>query len=138
MDFSKSSFIAFIQQAFKYGLVGVVNTIVSLGTIFIGMKVIHCSYILSNIMGYSVGIACSFFFNKRWTFKSNGNAQIEMLIFLGISGVCYLIQLAGLVFLKEALHIKAEIAQVLAIAFYTMPNFLGNKFITFRNAARVS
>lgn len=117
---------------FKFGVVGVVNSLITLSIIFMLMKIFNVSYIISNVLGYLFGIINSFIWNKKWTFQSSGNSRREMLVFFILFGVCYLLQLAALVIIAEVLGVPEEYSQVLALAVYTVTNFMGNKFITFK------
>jgi putative flippase GtrA len=120
-------------QAIRFGLVGVLNTAVTLAVIFVLMKGLRVHYALSNCIGYLLGFLNSFVLNKKWTFRSKGNVGIEGVLFVAVFGVCYLIQLGALVFLKETMSIKADYSQLLAMAVYTGFNFMLNKVITFKN-----
>jgi putative flippase GtrA len=120
-------------QAMKFGLVGVLNTGITLGMIFVLMKGLRVHYALSNCIGYALGFLSSFVFNKKWTFQSKGNVSREGVLFGAVFGVCYLIQLGALLLMKETMNIKADYAQLLAIAVYTGLNFMLNKLITFKN-----
>jgi len=120
-------------QAIRFGVVGVLNTGITLTVIFVLMKGLRVHYALSNIIGYLLGFLSSFVLNKRWTFQSRRNMGLEGVLFVAVFGVCYLIQLVTLVFMKETMGIKADYAQLLAMAVYTSLNFILNKLITFKN-----
>ena len=122
-----------IEQFIKYGLVGVSNTIITLSIIFVFMKLLNVSYIPSNAVGYLFGFINSFILNKIWTFKSKKSIGRESLFFVLIFVTCYLLQLILLIILKEKLQIMPEYAQIISILFYSILNFSGNKFITFKN-----
>jgi putative flippase GtrA len=119
-------------QAIRFGLVGVLNTFITIAVIFILMKGFRVHYALSNSIGYALGFINSFLLNKKWTFRSAGNVGIEGMLFVAVFGVCYLIQFGALLFMKEVIGIKAEYAQLLAMPVYTSLNFMLNKFVTFR------
>ena len=122
-----------LKQAIKYGIVGLGNTVITASVIWIMMKVFGCSDILSNIIGYAFGVLNSFVLNKQWTFNST-TAWLPSLIRFGIVfGVCYLLQLALLIYLNSTLTIDSYYNQLIAMAFYTVINFLMNKFYTFRS-----
>ena len=44
-----------VKQAIKYGIVGVGNTVITAVVIWIMMKLLGCSDIVSNIVGYAAG-----------------------------------------------------------------------------------
>ena len=122
-----------IEQFAKFGMVGVLNTIITISVIFIFMKLFHVSYIISNAVGYLFGFINSFILNKIWTFKSKKSIGSESFFFVLIFIICYSLQLILLVILKEKLQIMPEYAQIISMIFYSIINFSGNKFITFKN-----
>ena len=82
-----------LTQFFKYISVGLINTSISFITILV------CIYlgggdILSNIIGYILGIACSFMLNSQWTFGKNKLSFHLLRDFLLIDRIyCHLIGL---------------------------------------------
>lgn len=122
----------FIRHAFKFGIVGVLNTIVCLGTILLLQNVFSVYYVIANIVGYPLGLINSFIWNKLWTFKSKKFVKKEILLFLLIALISYAIQFSVLRYVVEILKVNENWAQVISALFYTIPNFLGNKFITFK------
>ncbi|MDR1558028.1 MAG: GtrA family protein [Tannerellaceae bacterium] len=121
-----------IKQAIKYGIVGVSNTLLSLCVIWVMMKVLGYSDIVSNITGYIAGIINSFIWNKQWTFRSPDTWIGSALRFGGVFGICYAMQLGLLLYLNGHLSIDPYYNQVIAMLFYTAINFLMNKYFTFK------
>ena len=118
-------------KVIKYGIVGLINTTITLAVIFILMEVFSVNYIVSNAAGYVLGIINSFIWNKLWVFKGHANVVVELLLFLTVFGISYLVQLGFLVLIKEVAGVDVRISQVLAMFVYTIVGFLGNRFITF-------
>jgi len=127
-----NSILKTTQQFIKYGIVGVINTLITLSVIFLLMNGFDVNYLISNIVGYMLGFINSFILNKLWTFKSKGKLKNELFLFIIAFLVCYGAQLLFLIFLIEGLDFSAEISQIIAMAFYTILNFLGNKYFTFK------
>ena len=122
-----------IKQAIKYGVVGVINTLITAVVIWIMMKLLGCSDVVSNIVGYIAGVLNSFIWNKKWTFKSTEKWIGSAIRFGVVFGVCYLLQLGLLVFVLDTyLPIDPYYNQLIAMAFYTVINFVMNKFYTFK------
>ena len=132
--FLKKFNLPFFIEAIKFSFVGVINTSITLLTIFILMKLFSVSYIISNIIGYAFGFINSFVMNKKWTFKANGPLFRETALFIIIFIICYILQLLFLILLTRYIGINTEYSQVLAMIIYTVFNFLGNKFITFKKS----
>ena len=122
-----------IKQAIKYGVVGVINTLITAVVIWIMMKLLGCSDVVSNVVGYIAGVLNSFIWNKKWTFKSTEKWMGSAIRFGVVFGICYLLQLGLLVFvLNPYLAIDPYYNQLIAMAFYTATNFVMNKFYTFK------
>ena len=79
-------------QFIKYALVGVLNTLVTLSTIFLCKSVIGINPLVSNAIGYVAGVINSFLWNKTWVFRSHVSYLREALIFLVGFILCYGIQ----------------------------------------------
>lgn len=120
-----------VKEIVKFGLVGILNTFVSLFIIFMLMNYFHVSYVLSNLCGYTVAVINSFIWNKLWTFYGKGSIKNEFIIFMVIFVICYLAQLGLLIFLKEVLTLSVDISQILAMIFYMVLNFIGQKYFAF-------
>lgn len=122
-----------VKQAIKYGVVGVSNTLITAIVIWIMMKVLGFSDVVSNITGYVAGVLNSFIWNKQWTFQSSAGWVGSAVRFGIVFGICYLLQLGVLMYLNEHLSIDPYYNQLLAMAFYTVINFIMNKFYTFKD-----
>ncbi len=122
-----------VRQAIKYGIVGVGNTLITALVIWILMKGLGCSDVLSNSVGYAAGVLNSFLWNRKWTFRSDAGWMSSGFRFLVAFGICYLLQLALLVYvLNRYLPIDPYYNQLLAMVFYTAINFVMNKYYTFK------
>jgi putative flippase GtrA len=122
-----------LKQALKYGIVGISNTLITAVIIWVMMKTLSCSAILSNITGYAAGVLNSFIWNKKWTFARSGAWVRSALLFGLVFAVCYLLQLGLLLFLDRRLAIDPYYNQLIAMLFYTLINFLMNKYVTFKS-----
>ena len=121
-----------LKQAIRYGVVGVSNTLITAVVIWVMMKMAGCSDVLSNITGYAAGVLNSFVLNKKWTFKSAIGWTRGAVRFGVVFGICYLMQLGLLLYLNKHLTIDSYFNQLLAMAFYTVINFIMNKYYTFK------
>jgi putative flippase GtrA len=139
-----------LAQAFKYGLVGVINTLLSLVIIWLMTKKAGCSEPFSNFTGYFAGLLNSFFLNRRWTFDSKGKILDSSVKFFIVFAFCYVVQLIVLLLLnkycpdtpplyglfKPALALlkidSLFYIQMISMAVYTILGFLINKYYTFK------
>jgi putative flippase GtrA len=117
----------------KYGLVGVINTLITGIILFVLMNGFKVSYDISNAVGYVAGFFNSFIMNKFWTFKGNQTSTIKQLLkFTAVFAVCYFIQLGLVIFLVEKLNVNKNISQLIGMVFYTLIGFIFNKLFTFK------
>jgi putative flippase GtrA len=146
----------FLIQALKYGIVGIMNTLLTAITIWLMMHLVFgagndeavSSVVLSisNTVGYIVGLINSFIWNRSWTFKSKKHWIIDFLRFVIAFLICFIPQLLLVNLLNAHIHINsvqfslfnhdylasfAYICQLIGIIFYTVLNFLCNKYYTF-------
>lgn len=121
----------FLNQLFRYSIVGVLNTILGLSAIYLLYNFFHFDYIVSNIGGYFVGLVNGFIWNKKWTFESSKHFSKEIVPFLIVFGISYAVNLVIVILMVETFKIDPNIAQIPGIAAYSSTNFLVNKYWTF-------
>jgi putative flippase GtrA len=149
----------FFIEAFKYGLVGILNTLLTAVTIWVMMyglfsvqeeeKVPEMVISVSNIVGYTVGLTNSFICNRKWTFKSTTGWKKDFIKFIIAFLISYIPQLLLVNILNNYANIpeihftffcysylitSAYICQLIGIVFYTIMNFLCNKYYTFKKS----
>lgn len=130
----KDRFGKVFGQMIKYGVVGVINTLITLAILFVLQNAFGVSYKLSNAVGYIAGFINSFVLNKLWTFRGNINSTFSQFIrFALVFALCYLLQLGFVILLVEAMHMEKNISQLIGMVFYTFIGFLFNKLFTFRD-----
>ena len=133
-------------EILRYILVGIANTFVGFGLISL-FTCLGVNYMLGNLLGYSLGMVCSFFLHRRYTFrtqKRNTRTPLQFLGFIAGSGICYganLLTLIALVELARLPYWGAQVlgsakwgtwfAQAISAAVYVVLGFLINKFIVF-------
>ncbi|MDH6533438.1 GtrA family protein [Parabacteroides sp. 52] len=122
-----------VKQAIKYGIVGISNTLITAVVIWIMMKMCGISDVISNATGYVAGVLNSFIWNKQWTFQSSAGWVSSGIRFGAVFGVCYLLQLILVLSLNKQLNIDPYYNQLIGMAFYTVINFVMNKYITFKS-----
>lgn len=138
-----------LLQFIKYGMVGVVNTLITLVTILICKSVLGMDPYLSNAIGYALGFTNSFLCNKKWVFRTSGHYRREVTMFLAGSGLCYLLQLLTVWVLSAHTALGPMmwhlpfftlsgygVATLVGNVVYTACNFIYNKLVTFRLGAK--
>ena len=122
-----------LWQLIRFGIVGVINTLITLAVIYLLQEVLDVKYTTANLAVYVAGVINSFFCSKLWVFKILNSYFIrEAVLFLISFGVCYGIQFVSLLVLVELLHIPDLWAQLLGMVVYTLCNFIMNRCINFK------
>lgn len=126
----------------RFLLVGIVNTVIGLSTMYICLHVFNINYWYSTFIGNSIGAAVSYVLNKTVTFKSQVAIKKSIPKFLLVILFCYFASygisfifsnwLLGTVFQIEAKWIN-NLAVLFGTGFYTILNYLGQKYLVFRN-----
>ena len=128
-----SSFLS-NKTLIKYLLVGVLNTIIGFGLIFL-LMFFGYSPELSNIIGYAVGICFSFVLNKIFTFQSKQASKTanlkEFAKFVSSMLIAWVLNFITLkICLKTG--INPYISQLIAGAVYTLVGYLLSKIWVFK------
>ncbi|WP_162941300.1 GtrA family protein [Achromobacter sp. B7] len=101
----------------RYAISGGLNTAIGFGIIFVLMA-LGVPAVLANILGYTVGFIQSFFFSKKFVFRSKGKIASEGLRYLYIFLISFLVNLAVLkIFLTY--EVKPVLAQLAAAGVYS-------------------
>lgn len=137
---------ASIFQFGKFLAVGVTNTLIDLGVlnflIFATTIASGVFYSIFNVISFTIAVINSFIWNKYWTFKENGKKKTkkEFIQFLIVSliGLVINVGIASLIVnligpkLGLSDEIWANIGKLSAIFFSMVWNFVGYKFIVFK------
>ena len=138
-----------ILQLMKFVLIGASNTLLDLLVTFV-LNAIFGIYYLAKIIGYICGVANSYFWNSRWTFREERRRDArEIVSFLIVNLVTLGLSLLLQWVLRDQLHLDAWWMQALGENFFTklingerfclllasgaalLVNFIGNKLFVF-------
>ena len=119
-----------LAQLVRFLVVGLANTLVGGAVILLSMLLFGMSAWAANLLGYGVGLAISFQGNNRWTFKRQDGGR-PLLAFLAAFAVAYAVNLALLLALIHLFAVEPLLAQLPAIAAYTLTFFVLCKLFVF-------
>ena len=134
----KRKSILFLSKAGRFFTIGasglMVNYLVSY--LLSGGILANLWYVQATAIGIICSITSNFFLNKWWTFEERNFSAIHTLkqygLFVGLSSIGAVLQLAILYLLVQSGGMKYEFSLILAVAIASMSNFLLNKKWTFR------
>lgn len=122
----------------RFLMVGVLNTLVGCGTMFLLYNWAHCSYWISSAANYIIGGIVSFFLNKYFTFRKKDWSWREVVRFAVNVAVCYFLAyglakpLTMRILAGQTLWLQENAAMLVGMCLYTALNYLGQRFFAFR------
>lgn len=125
---------------FKFLLVGVSNTLLSAAIMFLLYNLGGVSTTVSSAIAFAVGAALSFFLNRFVTFhseegfwKSAAKFILNVAVLWAISYLWLQKWMAGLLMGWGYVLVWADnFSMLLSMGFYTVLNYLGQRFFAFR------
>lgn len=134
---NRSDLYKLLWQFFKFGLVGVSNTVVSMAIYYLFLWINEDLYMLGSVLGAVLSILNAFIWNDLFVFKGNAKDIKSVLIRLGKTYVSYggtTIFSNVLLWLEVGLlHISKVYAPIVNLLITIPLNYLINKFWTFRD-----
>lgn len=122
----------------KFLVVGIVNTIVGTGLMFILYNCFAVSYWISSAANYIVGSIVSYFLNKYFTFQNKEKSMKQILRFVINIALCYLIAygaakpIISYVLSGMTEKIKGNVAMLAGMCLFVVLNYLGQRWFVFR------
>lgn len=126
---------AWLSQAGKFALVGLLNTTIDFGiyfplTRFIPFMGDHPS--IAKGISFSIAVVNSYILNRQWTFKSKINPWITIGPFILVNLVGLLIHTGSVKLFLEILKWNELLVLAIAATATIIWNFFINKFLVFR------
>ena len=123
-----------------YTVIGVSNTLLTMGLEFILNNVFGLPYWWFTLIPFAITSVTSFVFNRRYSFKSKGNFWADMLKFYALFIACYLLAFCVAKPLAEKLMTDANatekaihnVAIIVGQCVFTPLNYLGQRFLVYR------
>lgn len=129
----------FDKTMLKFLAVGIINTLVGCGIMFLLYNLAGCSYWFSSAANYVVGSIVSFFLNKYFTFQRKGWSWKQVGKFILNVAICYCLAygaakpLVLYLLSGQAIQVQENIAMIVGMCLYTGLNYLGQRFFAFQN-----
>ncbi len=123
----------------KFLLVGVINTLVGTGIMFLLYNLAGCPYWPSVCANYICGGIVSYFLNKYFTFQNKERSLAQVGRFIVTVAACMLIAY-GLA--KPAVRwvlagagekVQENVAMLVGMGLYTVLNYFGQRFFAFKS-----
>ena len=113
-----------------------INTAVHFAVFMLLLQRLGVPVLAASTIGYSAGVANSYFMNRLWTFAVTTRVNgLEFGRFVLVNLVALALNLVVLQYLTTVIGLSPEVSQVLAIGVSLVANFAGNKWWAFRSRA---
>lgn len=121
-----------IRQGLRFFLVGLINTAIGLGCIYVLLYFTKAGPFIANGIGYAIGLSVSFMLNRSWTFDHKGDFKQVFLRYLTVVAVAYLCNFAVVYHVIHYFQCNPYLAQPIGIVVYSGITFIGAKLFVFR------
>ncbi len=120
------------QQFTKYFITGVSAVILDISSLAFFKEVLYFTPLEAIIVNQFFLLAYVFFVNKHWSFKSTGLTHRQMVRFLTLSGVNYLISVTWMWFWNEKFGFNYLGVRIVNVALSVSWNFLLYKYWVYK------
>ena len=129
---SKEDFYSFVKQFTKFGVVGVLNTAISLVIYYAFIFINPVLYIVGNTVGFVVSVLNSYYWNNKYVFHKSeqGHSKTILKTFMAY-GITLVLGTILLFVMVEILEISKYLAPIINLIITIPLNFLLNKFWAF-------
>ena len=122
-----------IRRFIKFGMIGVLNTIIDIVSFFILNVLLGIYDFVAQILAFIIATINSFLCNKYWTFQKRNPIYKEEVGKYIIVKVCYLtVSLFMLYFFKNTFNLSSMVAKIPATAMMVGFNYLADKLWVFK------
>lgn len=120
----------FEYEQIRFLFVGGLNTIVGYGSYAL-LLLVGLNFVYANTISYIIGVIHSYIWNKKFTFKSNNKSILEVIKFIGVYVINYLIGLAFISLFIKVFGINEYLAGALNLVVTTLISYFGHKYFSF-------
>lgn len=123
-----------LGQLLRYGIVGVASNAVGY-LLYLAITAAGMEHKLAMTLLYAVGVAQTFIFNKRWSFRHAGAHGTTFFRYCIAYALGYVINLAALFILVDRLGYAHQLVQGVMILALAAMLFMLQKFWVFRSTS---
>ncbi|MEI7025110.1 GtrA family protein [Paenibacillus sp. y28] len=138
------------QRFVRFLLVGVINTLIGLGSTLLLLNWAGLNYWWATFLGNASGAVVSYILNRTFTFRSKAGLASSFWRFVLVIVVCYflsygislwisrmLVSMLGALGSQSATELwEKNGAALLGAVIYTLSNYAGHKYFTFRVSSK--
>ncbi len=116
-------------QIFKFGIVGVIATVIDFGFLYIFKEFAHINTIIANTLSFCISVIYNYIASVKWVFNVNKekNPKKNFILFIVFSVIGLILNDAIMWVCTDKLNIHYLIAKVIATALVMIFNFVTRK-----------
>ncbi len=122
------------HPAQRFALVGCTNFVVSLAVFYLSYRYLPFGAAVANVLAYVAGMVNSFFWNRSWTFRAEGNAAVQALRFAVVNLVSLTFGTAVIYVFVDLLGYPSLAVWIPLAAVIVLLNYFGCKHWAFAAA----
>ena len=117
------------EQIMKFGVVGVIATLIDWGIFAVCTRVFHIHYAISNVIGFSISVIFNYWASVKWVFDVNKekDSKRNFVLFIIFSVIGLGLNELILFICIDKIHIMDLISKVIATAIVMVFNFVTRK-----------
>lgn len=122
-----------LGEFIRFGLVGVLNTGIDLGSFTLLYRLAGLEPLLANTIAFLIAVTNSYWLNRRWTFRQQevkGPLAYGRFVLLNIGGLI----LGSLAILLLGRFMALELAKIIASLVTLIWNYLSSRYFIFKPA----
>ncbi|MBT2655290.1 GtrA family protein [Bacillus sp. ISL-18] len=126
------------KEVVLYLFFGILTTFINILSFWILDDLFNLDYKIATTLAWFLSVIFAFITNKKYVFnqKSSGGQSVrkELISFFFFRGLSYILDLAGMVFLVEVIHVDSTIAKVITNIIVIIANYFASKYAVFRKS----
>ena len=117
-----------INQILKFGIVGVIATIIDFIVLYLLTEFLHVHYLISSIISFTVSVIFNYILSIKWVFEVNHKqTKKDFIIFVVLSIIGLGINSLIMYLMVDKLNIHYMFTKVFATAVVMVYNFITRK-----------
>ena len=117
-----------INQILKFGIVGVIATIIDFAVLYLLTEFLHVHYLISSIISFTVSVIFNYILSIKWVFEVNHKqTKKDFVIFVVLSVIGLGINSLIMYLLVDKLNIHYMFTKVFATGVVMVYNFITRK-----------
>lgn len=131
-----SSIMKKLQQFIKFGIVGLLNTLISY-FVYIVLIMLSINYLIAGLMGFFASVLNAYYWNSKYVFNFNstehyGKFKTLLKTLISYAGTGLILSNILLVFWVEVIHISEIVAPLFSLVITIPLNFILNKYWAYK------